>query len=276
MMDTGKKIKDELSLESVSIAQPSTAANLFAYDDSSPSSTMSDDEDDESCTTDIDDVVFPLSGASTDIEAEIARDLNEISLKEREDTLYDIHGVADVIEEEPKFINDALRELDSWLSKKRRNTKISKAYEIAAAQSPVFVERKGFRLMFLRANRFNSQAAATQMLKHFEVKLDLFGAELLCKDIRIADLNEEGSESLRQLKLTFLPKRDSAGRLVVVIIEHLASHCSIKSMVSVLFLSFFFFFKSVFVEQFFSYFLSVPSVQIQDASVLVSLYGETR
>jgi hypothetical protein len=190
-----------------------------------------DDEDEEGDIEVSSDLVFTWNGNVPNLEADIASDLNTMQLKEREDVLQDIHGVADVVNEDPEFVDPTLIELDTWLAKKRNNNK-AKAYNIAAAQSPEFVERKSFRLMFLRSNRFKAKAAAVQMLKHFEVKLVMFGAEKLCKDIQLEDLSSEDLLCLDKLHMQFLANRDPAGRLVLVILETLARYSSTESAVS--------------------------------------------
>jgi hypothetical protein len=200
--------------------------------------TINDDEYEEEadCDDDIEevssDLVFTWNGnVVPNLEADIASDLNAMQLKEREDVVQDIHGVADVVNEDPAFVDPTLIDLDTWLAKKK-HTKKAKAYTLAVAQSPEFVERKSFRLMFLRSNRFNAKAAAVQMLKHFEVKLVMFGIEKLCKDIQLEDLSEEDLLCLDKLHMQFLANRDPAGRLVLVIVETLARYSSTDSAVS--------------------------------------------
>jgi hypothetical protein len=213
----------QLSTESLAIPQPAQPAKLFVDDSPPLAMAENDDEDEEGDLT--------WNSIVPNIEADIARDLNKMQLKEREDVLQDIHGVADVVNEDPEFVDQALIDLDTWLAKKRNNNK-AKAYNIAAAQSAEFVERKSFRLMFLRSNRFNAKAAAVQMLKHFEVKLVMFGAEKLCKDIKLEDLSPEDLLCLDKLHMQFLANRDPAGRLVLVVLEQLARYSSTESAVS--------------------------------------------
>jgi hypothetical protein len=233
---------NQLSTESLaSHTQPTRPAKKPCVDDVVPPLVMAeDDDDDEDEDEDEDeegdvevssDVVFTWNGNDRNIEADIASDLNKMALKEREDTLQDIHGVADIVNEDPEFVDKTLIELDTWIAKKRIN-KIGKAYNIAAAQSPEFAERKSFRLMFLRSNRFKAKAAAVQMLKHFEVKLAMFGAEKLCKDIKLEDLSPEDLLSLNNWHMQFLANRDPAGRLIIVILPHVQVCSRTESAVS--------------------------------------------
>jgi hypothetical protein len=228
-----KEDMNQISTESLAITQP---AKPFLDDWPSTLMVESDDEDedeegDEGEVEVSSDVVFTWNGNGLNIETDIANELNKMPLKEREDTLQDIHGVADVVNEDSEFVDKTLSELDTWIAKKRNNDK-AKAYNIAGTQSPEFVERKSFRLMFLRSNRFKAKAAAVQMLKHFEVKLVMFGAEMLCKDIKLEDLSPEDLVCLNKLHMRFLANRDPTGRLVLVILEQLARYSSTESAVS--------------------------------------------
>jgi hypothetical protein len=143
----------------------------------------------------------------------LAQDLNQLSLKEREDILHEIHGVSDAVEEEPDFVAHTLLELDMWIGKQKKNT-IAEAYKMAETLSPSYVQARKFRLMFLRADRFDAKDAATRMFRHFEQKLELFGASKLCKDITLEDMGPEDLECLHNGHLTLLPIRDQAGRVI--------------------------------------------------------------
>ena len=48
-----------------------------------------------------------------DVDLLLARSLNQLPIKEREEVLHDIHGVSDIPEEEPKNTNTLLNALDS-------------------------------------------------------------------------------------------------------------------------------------------------------------------
>jgi hypothetical protein len=171
---------------------------------------------DDDCQKEMEASIGYTPGEETDdCEKKLAQDLNQLSLKEREDILHDIHGVSDAVEEEPDFVAHTLLELDMWIGK-RKNKTIAEAYKMAETLSPSYVQARKFRLMFLRADRFDAKDAATRMFRHFEQKLELFGASKLCKDITLEDMGPEDLECLHNGHSTLLPIRDQAGRVINV------------------------------------------------------------
>ena len=110
----------------------------------------------------------------------------------------------------------------------------TKAYNLALSIDATYVLNKEFQLMFLRADQFDTKLAALRLVKHFHLKLQLFGKDKLCRPIVQDDLivvgnngteegneeNEEGNEEdedesgLYDGYKQVLPLRDYAGRLV--------------------------------------------------------------
>lgn len=143
----------------------------------------------------------------------LAQQLNELSLKEREELLYDIHGVLELRKEEPDFIAICLQELDKEIFVHSQNDKT--AYELAQTQNCDYVKCERFRLKFLRAESFNPRLAAQRIIKFFASKLHLFGPEYLTRDIGLDDLSEDDKKSIESGLLQLLPLRDRAGRAVI-------------------------------------------------------------
>jgi hypothetical protein len=154
-------------------------------------------------------------GAKTNISSHesdvaLARDLNALSVQERERVFEDVHGVAQVQEETPAFVAKCLEEIDVALRKipvKRR-----KALDRALFLKPTIDSDMKFKLMFLRADLYDAQKAARRMSRHFEEKLSLFGEEKLVKKIRLDDLEHEDIEHLNCLGCVLLPNKDPTGR----------------------------------------------------------------
>jgi hypothetical protein len=170
------------------------------------SEDISDDEEEEESKRD---------GFSDDrdIDALIASELNKMTLKEREEVMFDVHGISEVIEEVPDMVARKFDELASILAKKRLKKKAA-AYNLAVSMSPDYVHNRKFLLMFLRADRFHAKKAAGRVITHFQKKLELFGASKLCKDITLEDLDSCTMEVLERGYLTVLPARDQADRMV--------------------------------------------------------------
>jgi hypothetical protein len=153
----------------------------------------------------------PNDGLVNETDALLAKELNQLSMKEREEVYHDIHGVAEIIEETPEFVEIKLKELELELAK----IPIKKAYNQAKEKSPEFVTSIRNCLMFLRADRFDATEAAARMVRYYEEKLHLFGPERLARDLRMKDLKEEERSSLESGYVQLLPGRDRAGRAII-------------------------------------------------------------
>ena len=84
-------------------------------------------------------------------------------------------------------------------------------------KNPDYVNRRDFRLMFLRADRFHPGKAAMRIVQHFEFKLELFGYEKLAKQITFDDLDEFDKESVMSASVWFLEDYDQAGRRILLV-----------------------------------------------------------
>jgi hypothetical protein len=161
------------------------------------------------------------------VDALIAREMNQLSIEER-DTIYsDIHGVADIVKEAPGFINFQLLQLENELSKIKTKT----AYDLAKSLSADYVNDPKFRLMFLRAASFDVSAAAAQMVRFFGEKLVLFGADKLTKDIKWSDLDEDDIETVQSGWFQLLPERDRSGRRIGCCFPRLECFRTVQNMV---------------------------------------------
>jgi hypothetical protein len=140
----------------------------------------------------------------------LAKGISELSIRERESVFHDLHGVAEPIDEEPELIAKSLAELDVEIA----NTPNREAYEQAKRIDPQYVHNLEFRLMFLRADRFDVKRTASRLVRHFATKLEMFGPESLAREIRYEDLNEGAVKSLKAGNLQLLPLRDRTGRAI--------------------------------------------------------------
>jgi hypothetical protein len=145
----------------------------------------------------------------------LAKEMNELSLSEREHVYEDIHGIPRVVKEEPVFIAKKLEALEEELAKIHKKP----AYDRALFLSPRYVKRHSFRLMFLRAENFHTERSALRVVKYFERKLELFGVEKLVKAIAQDDLNEDDQAVLSSGVMHFLRSKDRTGRPVLIYIQ---------------------------------------------------------
>jgi hypothetical protein len=144
----------------------------------------------------------------------LAEELNKLSLVERQDILFDIHGVSDnAVDETPELVSRTSKKMDDFLKSLK-----TEAYDLAEAQSPEYLTSKPFRLMFLRAERFDAQNAAQRMIRFLEHKLELFGPTKLCKEITLDDLTPDDMECLENGHMQLMPVRDRSDRAVIAYI----------------------------------------------------------
>ena len=151
-------------------------------------------------------------------ESLIAKKMSQLTMEERENVYHDIHAVTGVVDEksEPGFLNRKLNELEMEIQ--RIDFRNRQAYELALCLAPAYVRDSAFRLRFLRADRFNAKLAAERYTRHYQLKLELFGPQKLGRHIVQDDLDKEALDKLYSGMNQSLPKRDTAGRLVWILI----------------------------------------------------------
>jgi hypothetical protein len=152
-----------------------------------------------------------LSEKKQSIERSLANELNRLSLAERDQAYYDLHGVADVIEERPEFVDKCMADLEGEICKLEDN---KNAYEMAKKVNAEYICGRGFRLKFLRAERFVPKNAATRLVGFLEEKLKLFGPKPLARELLLSDLNQDDMVLLRSGYFSMVPLTDSAGRFI--------------------------------------------------------------
>ena len=159
----------------------------------------------------IDDDVKIHMAQEEEAKALMVKDLNALSIYDRDQVYEDIHGVSTGIDETPELIESSLQEMDRQIHLISHKP----AYDVAAAQNLIFVQGQKLRLMFLRAERFDAKAAAKRYVAYFDWKLDIFDKDLLCKDIALNDLHPDAVANIRAGWQQILPQRDSAGRAIL-------------------------------------------------------------
>ena len=142
----------------------------------------------------------------------IAKEMTDLSFQEREMAENDVHGIGTDGEEDPLNLQAGLLHLQRHLETMKQGT----VYEEAERMNGEYVNDRDFRLMFLRADRYNPKEAAERMIRFFDLKKSLFGPSKLCQDITLDDLNEDDMETLRSGYLQLPPHKDMAGRTILV------------------------------------------------------------
>ena len=142
--------------------------------------------------------------------AMLAKEMNHLSVEEREKVLEDIHGIARVMDEPQEFVEASF----ALLEKELDNIPSKAAYDLASSMSKDYTSSRKIRLMFLRAESFDPSNAASRIVRFFEEKCALFGAHKLTKDITLDDLDPDDIAALERGFYQVLPGRDCAGRKV--------------------------------------------------------------
>jgi hypothetical protein len=171
-----------------------------------------------------------IESSSEEIDALLANELNQLSMKEREGVFHDIHGVADIVEETPDLLEKSLTSMQQEIDKISQKKKI--AYLLAKEQNPHYVSNPKFLLQFLRSESFHPQKAALRLLKFLQEKSTLFGPEKVGRDILLSDLDAKDSKSVESGFLQLLPARDRAGRAILCGIPALRKYKVIENLVS--------------------------------------------
>lgn len=169
-------------------------------------------------------------------ERMISEELEKLSLVEHEKIMFDIHGIAQIDEEDPYNIDDMLAQIETEINKIKRKD----AYNRAKYLDDDFVTNRSFRLRFLRCDRFDAKLAAQRIVRHFEVKQKLFGdGQVLARDVRLADMSELDMKALESGFVQVLPSRDASGRSIFSVAPmHRPDDCPTESCVSSLLSSF--------------------------------------
>ncbi|KAG7344064.1 hypothetical protein IV203_022072 [Nitzschia inconspicua] len=116
------------------------------------------------------------------------------------------------VEETPMLVKELLENLHFELGSCLEKTNI---LSILKGCSPCPLENDDLMLRFLRVERYNLQSALKRIVKHYEMKLELFGHEKLGTRITLDDLDHEDLKTLRSGGFQSLPSRDRDGRVVV-------------------------------------------------------------
>jgi hypothetical protein len=115
-----------------------------------------------------------------------------------------------VQEETSDFMEKCIREFDAAIVALPERQR--KSFNRALFLWPKLETDTKFKLMFLRADNYDSEKAASRMAKYYDQKRVLFGEEKLVKKITMDDLNPEGQEVFTSGFMVTLPLKDQTGR----------------------------------------------------------------
>lgn len=162
---------------------------------------------------------FAVSTMMQEVDQILAEHMLELSPEEREQSYSDVHGISGEISETPLLIAQSLARMEAEI----QQIQPKDAYNLAKAMKPDYVKNPGLWLKFLRGERFDARPAAQKLVKHFELKRDLFGVTKLVKDIEQDDMSEEDIDELYGGYVQWSPLKDSAQRTVAIMFPLLSS-----------------------------------------------------
>ena len=176
---------------------------------------------------------FPSCPQEEEMAEKLLNDeMEKLSFVEHEKIMFDVHGLAQADQEDPTDVEELLQEMENAINKIRRKH----GYERAKYWKETYVMDRSFRLRFLRCDRFHSELAAQRIVRHFNVKRELFGdSAVLGRDILMSDLSVEDRVALESGFFQVLPARDAAGRSIFSVAPmHRPDTCPIENCVSVI------------------------------------------
>ena len=158
------------------------------------------------------------------IDKLMAKEIDRLSLKDRNAIYEEIHGVSTMaLEETPALLEESLQNFQAAIDKidsKRRG-----AYDYIASQDEKentrIIQDREFRLRFLRSVCFDPFKAADRMVRFFELLQRVYGIEALTNfDGTMDFFIKKKSEQLcfRNGYIQILPFRDRSGRKILVLI----------------------------------------------------------
>mmetsp|Transcript_17564 Transcript_17564/g.43220 ORF Transcript_17564/g.43220 Transcript_17564/m.43220 type:complete len:472 (+) Transcript_17564:162-1577(+) len=146
------------------------------------------------------------------VEELLADEMSKLTMLEQDIISFDVHGISLEVEETEDLVTQSLSEMEKELQKIEKKS----AYEKALNMNPEYVSSRSFRLQFLRCEAFNCKHAASRVVLHFQQKEELFGSgDVLVRDVRLSDLDENTLEVFKSGVLQILPNRDVNGRPVI-------------------------------------------------------------
>ena len=156
---------------------------------------------------------LPKHADQKQVDATLAQDLNQLSLQERETAYEELHGVAPEIEETPELVSEHLAMLQTELMKIQDKP----AYDLAYQMDSSYIDSRKFRLMFLRAERFDAKLAAQRLVTFLEKKRHFFGDDSLVRSLnQRQDLTPDDLATMKAGANQILTVRDNSGRMVIV------------------------------------------------------------
>ena len=147
------------------------------------------------------------------LDSILAKELYGMSVRDRDITQEEIHGIRSVAQEESAEMTD---HAFGSFQKEIEKIPTKHAYDMAVASNSYYVlHDRDFRIRFLRADLFDTKKAAARFINHLDLLLDYVGPIALQRPLRFSDLGKDVQRVLRFGSTQILPSRDRADRLIL-------------------------------------------------------------
>jgi hypothetical protein len=157
-----------------------------------------------------------------EIDRLLSEQLTALKFDDREFINEEIHGVRCLASiENSDMINGSLKKLSQELSLINFKPEYDRSQELARTHDGSFVNTVSFRLMFLRAELFDTKKAAERLVTFLEILMYFFDGkeELLLRPLRISDLGKEDIALLKAGSWQLLPFCDRSGRRILTVLS---------------------------------------------------------
>ena len=177
------------------------------------------------------DDVLPVD-SDDQIDTFISSALGRLSFQERNKVYLELHGVDGAVEERPDMIREHLNQFDVCLNNVAGSfpKQSYNAYIQAVTLDSEYV--RSFRLLVLRAVRFDVEQAVDRFLRFWDMKKRLFGEGKLCSTITLEDLNKDDMKTMKAAFIQIVSGRDTAGRAVAVLLPDFQTYEEPENFVS--------------------------------------------
>uniref|UniRef100_A0A7S4ASV8 DUF6824 domain-containing protein n=1 Tax=Pseudo-nitzschia australis TaxID=44445 RepID=A0A7S4ASV8_9STRA len=177
---------------------------------------------------------------ATSSESILSKALMNLSFNDRNAIEEEIHGVSCVLPQETdRLLTESLASFDRELARIEHKPGYLKAQALLMANSAThthfWMDRREFRLRFLRSELFRPREAAVRFAGCMDFLLDIYGEYALRRPIRLTDMSREEMMVLREGTYQLLPYRDRSGRRIYVIVANSRKDVSRRVLLKVLF-----------------------------------------
>jgi hypothetical protein len=166
---------------------------------------------------------IPATQADADVvDKALAEEVAKMNVTDREKANFDIHGLFQINNKKPDDVEERFAKFENEIQKilaQKKDKASTLTMKHVIEHYPSFVYDRKFRCIFLRSAKFDPKQAAKRIIKHFEVKKEIFGdGAILGRDVKLSDLSKTDLSVLQSGSVQFVPNaRDAGGRSIFII-----------------------------------------------------------